>query len=61
MLDQDTTRLVAEHAAIIDAIQSRNAKAAEDLSRRHVADAQARVLTALRQRPAATPRKKQKT
>jgi DNA-binding GntR family transcriptional regulator len=57
MLDQDTTRLVAEHAAIIEAIQTGNAKAAEDLSRQHVADAQARVLTALRQRPAATQRK----
>ncbi|WP_428488350.1 GntR family transcriptional regulator [Rhodopila sp.] len=46
--DEDASRLVAEHAAIVDAIQARNAALAETLCRQHIADALARVLAGLR-------------
>ncbi len=45
--DRDTSALVAEHAAIIDAIQARDAPVAAQLCRQHVAAAQARVLAGL--------------
>ena len=44
---RDQGRLVAEHEAIIDAIQDGDAALAESLARTHVADARMRVLTAL--------------
>lgn len=43
----DRGRLIAEHAAIIDAIQARDPAKAESLMRSHVAEARDRVLTAL--------------
>jgi DNA-binding GntR family transcriptional regulator len=43
----DRSRLVAEHAAIIDAIQTGDADAAERLMRAHVTEARDRVLDAL--------------
>ncbi len=43
----DRGRLTAEHVAIIDAIQARDAAKAESLMRAHVAEARDRVLTAL--------------
>lgn len=43
----DQGSLIAEHNAIIDAIQAGDAAAAESLARSHVQDAMARVLTAL--------------
>jgi len=46
---RDTSKLVAQHAAIIDALQARDAKRAERLARRHVDEAQRRVCSALTQ------------
>jgi DNA-binding GntR family transcriptional regulator len=48
---RDTDQLVAEHAAIIDALQRRDAGEAARLLRRHVDAAMKRVLGALRQHP----------
>ena len=44
---RDQGRLVAEHEAIIDAIQDSDAALAESLMRAHLTDARTRVLTAL--------------
>jgi DNA-binding GntR family transcriptional regulator len=44
----DRGRLIAEHVAIIDAIQAHDAAKAESVMRSHVAEARDRVLTALR-------------
>jgi DNA-binding GntR family transcriptional regulator len=44
---RDPAQLVAEHGLLIDAIQSRNARAATRLVRDHVSKAQRRVLSAL--------------
>lgn len=46
--ERDRDRLVAEHEAIIDAIQAGDAGRAGRSMRKHVADAQSRVLTRLR-------------
>ncbi|WP_158807975.1 GntR family transcriptional regulator [Beijerinckia sp. L45] len=44
---RDPAQLVAEHNALIDAIQSRNARGAVRIARDHVSKAQRRVLSAL--------------
>ena len=44
---RDPTRLIAEHAAVIDAIQQRDIRLARKLLRAHVAQAEKRVITAL--------------
>ncbi len=44
---RDPTTLVAEHAALIDAIQAGNARRAARISRDHILKAQRRVLSAL--------------
>lgn len=44
---RDPTQLVAEHAALIDAIQQRDGRGAARIVRDHVAKAERRVLTAL--------------
>lgn len=55
--DLDRGQLVAEHEAIIDAIQSRDSAAAAALARLHVAAARTRVLTALKASAQATASK----
>ncbi len=49
MKGRDPTRLVAEHAKLIDAIQHRDARTASRLLRNHIAEAEKRVLSALEQ------------
>ena len=44
---RDPAQLVAEHGAIIDAVQSRDARAAARLVREHIAKAEKRILAAL--------------
>jgi len=44
---RDPDRLIAEHAAIIDALQARNGRQAARLLRDHIADAEKRVVAAL--------------
>ncbi|MEI9986469.1 MAG: FCD domain-containing protein [Aliidongia sp.] len=44
---RDPTQLVAEHVALIEAIQQRDAKRAARLAREHVSQAERRVLSAL--------------
>jgi DNA-binding GntR family transcriptional regulator len=44
---RDPAQLVAEHVALIDAIQQRDAKRAARLAREHVSQAERRVLSAL--------------
>jgi len=46
---RDTSQLVAEHAAIIDAIQSRNSRRAARIVRNHVQSAGRRILASLGQ------------
>jgi DNA-binding GntR family transcriptional regulator len=46
--DRDIDRLVAEHAAIIDALQARDGRRAARLVRAHVGDARDRIMGALR-------------
>jgi DNA-binding GntR family transcriptional regulator len=48
MRRRDPTRLVAQHAQIIDALQKREARRAQGLVARHVEEAQRRVCAALR-------------
>jgi DNA-binding GntR family transcriptional regulator len=45
---RDTSRLVAEHAAMIDALQARDGRGAARLMRAHIAAARGRILAALR-------------
>lgn len=44
---RDPTRLIAEHAAVIDAIQRRDIRLSRKLLRAHIAQAEKRVLSAL--------------
>jgi DNA-binding GntR family transcriptional regulator len=44
---RDPAQLVAEHAAIIDAVQRRDGRGARRLVREHVGQAERRILTAL--------------
>ena len=50
VLGRNTGLLVAEHAAIVDALQARDGRGAARLVRAHVLNAQTRVLKALRAR-----------
>jgi len=45
--NRDTNRLIAEHAAIIDALQARDGRQAARLLRAHIVDAQKRVVANL--------------
>ncbi len=47
VVGRDTTRLVAEHAALIDALQARDGRRAAKLARAHIAEARDRILGAL--------------
>ncbi|MEP9350684.1 GntR family transcriptional regulator [Xanthobacter sp. KR7-225] len=47
MQGRDPDRLIAEHGAIIDALQARNGRQAARLLRDHIADAEKRVVAAL--------------
>ena len=48
---RDPSRLVAEHAALVDAVQARDGRTAARLARAHVARAERRVLSALARSP----------